>query len=268
VTPVDVVAARAFEALRDRPSALISDIDGTLSRIVSRPADAIVSERARRALREIATCLDLVAIITGRPNNVACAMVGVEEIEYMGSYALDAASVVRMAESDIGLIRDQADRLLTDLPCVTLEEKEVSFAFHYRNCAEPETVGAALLERLAPLASKGGARLLEGKRVVEVVPEALPDKDVAFVKLAADHQLRGAVFMGDDGADRAVFRAITGRREQGFDGLSVAVTDAETPPSVIQAADVTLAGVDEVEDFLEALLSRIKESVEWRQQTL
>lgn len=265
MTSVDAAVHKAIEALRKRPSALISDIDGTLSRIVSRPEDAVVSGRAQAALADLAQYLDLVAVITGRPDDVARKMVGVDNIVYMGSYALDAASALQLTESDIGLIKEQAPALLAGLPCVTLEEKAISFAFHYRNCPEPERVRLKLLDRLEPLTKGAGGRLLEGKRVIEVVPDALPNKDVAFAKLVADRQLRGVVFMGDDGADASVFRAISGRRERDLSGLAIAVVDAETPPSVIEAADLTLAGVDEVEEFLDLLLAAIQRGIEWRQ---
>jgi trehalose 6-phosphate phosphatase len=257
------IVERAVAVLADRPSALVTDIDGTLSRIVPRPEDASVSTRARSALQTLVRQLDLVAVITGRPNEVARRMVGVEGIVYMGSYALDAASRVSLAESDLGLVRQLATGLLAEHPCVRLEEKEVSFALHYRNCDHPEHVGDALLEALAPLAESAAARLLEGKRVIEVAPAALPDKDVAFAKLAADYQVRGAIFLGDDGADASIFRAIAGRRDQGFSGLAIAVRDAETPASVVRAADAILEGVDEVEEFLEALVTEVGSSTRW-----
>jgi hypothetical protein len=40
---VSVVVARALEVLRGGRSALVSDVDGTISPIVERPAEAIVS---------------------------------------------------------------------------------------------------------------------------------------------------------------------------------------------------------------------------------
>jgi trehalose 6-phosphate phosphatase len=257
------IVQRAVAVLGDRPSALVTDIDGTLSRIVPRPEDASVSRRARSALQVLVRQLDLVAVITGRPNQVARRMVGVEGIAYMGSYALDAASRVSLAESDLGLVRQRATSLIEEHPCVRLEEKEISFALHYRNCNNPEHVGDALLAALAPLADQAAVRLLEGKRVIEVAPAALPDKDVAFAKLAADYRIRGAIFLGDDGADASIFRAIAGRRDQGFNGLAIAVRDAETPASVVKAADLTLDGVDQVEEFLEALVTEVNSGMRW-----
>ena len=264
MTSVDDAILLALDVLRHRPSALISDIDGTLSRIVPRPEDAVVSEEVRGSLRRLARRLDHVAVITARQELVARNMVGLDGLTYMGSYALDAASVARLAESEIGLVKRNAEAILVELPGVILEEKGISFAFHYRNCAEPLEVRLRLLERLIPLAREAAGRIVEGKRVIEVVPQALPDKDRAFAKLVADHDLKGVIFMGDDGADSAVFRAIASRRSQGLTGLAVAVVDAETPPPLLELADVRLSGVDDVEAFLDKLCGVVDADLEWR----
>jgi trehalose-phosphatase len=96
--------------------------------------------------------------------------------------------------------------------------------------------------------------VIEGKRVLELVPAGLPDKGSAVSKLARERGLRGIVFIGDDFSDVAVFREITRRREEeGLPGLGIAVVDAETEEAVREAADAELAGVDEVEEFLAAL---------------
>ena len=109
-----------------------------------------------------------------------------------------------------------------------------------------------------PPPSEAAGRIVEGKRVIEVVPALLPDKDAAFARLVKEHQLRGAVFMGDDGADAAVFRAIAARQHAGLEALAVAVIDPETPPSLIESAGVTLDGVDAVEAFLDALATALE----------
>ncbi|MBX7189333.1 MAG: hypothetical protein K1X27_07070, partial [Solirubrobacterales bacterium] len=57
-------------------SALMSDVDGTLCRIVDRPDQARVPVRARESLETLADHLALVACITGRPSPVARKMVG------------------------------------------------------------------------------------------------------------------------------------------------------------------------------------------------
>ena len=254
---LEAIVEQAAGALAARPAALISDIDGTLSRIVPRPSDAVVSEQARQSLAALLPLLDLVAAVTGREEAVARRMVACEGLTYVGSYGLDAGSAARVAASDLGAAKESARELLAAYPCVTLEEKDVSFALHYRNCADGETVRQALIALLEPIAAAAGGRLLEGKQVIELVPAALPGKDDAVANLARDHQLKGIVYLGDDLSDTAVFRAIATRRTAGQPGLAIAVVDSETRGEVRDAADATLAGVSEVEAFLAALAQRL-----------
>jgi trehalose 6-phosphate phosphatase len=249
---------RAAEVLSSTPSALVTDIDGTISRIVARPEDATVSEQARSTLAGLAESLDLVAVITAREASIARDMVGLDGIAYVGNYAVDGATHSLPDPMVMERLKAQAVRLIDELPCVTLEEKGISFALHYRNCGQPEEMRLRLLDALQPLTRLTGARLLEGKRVVEAVPASLPDKGVAFAHLADGHGIKGIVYLGDDLSDIAVFQEIAVRREKGLPGLGVAVVDAETDATVALAADQTLYGVDGVEQFLSALLLDVK----------
>jgi trehalose 6-phosphate phosphatase len=248
----------ALTVLAAKPSALITDVDGTLSRIVPRPADARVEEKARTSLRSLSRLLDLVAVITGREESVARGMVGVDELTYVGSYALDAKRglTFEAVEPALRLV----ETLLTDLPCVELERKQVSFALHYRNCVDAERIGTELLELLEPIALKTGTKLMEGKLVIEVTPSSLPDKGTALTGLLLEHEIRGVVFLGDDLADAAAFGEVTRRRGDGAaPGLCIAVVDDETPQAVRDAADTEIRGVDDVERFLELLTQRLSQ---------
>ncbi len=85
VSKVDEVVKRALDVLGQRPSALVSDVDGTLSRIVARPEEAYVSVTARDALLRLLPKLDLLAVVTGRENEVARHWLGIDELKYIGS---------------------------------------------------------------------------------------------------------------------------------------------------------------------------------------
>jgi trehalose 6-phosphate phosphatase len=258
MTTVSEAVEATLQVLAARPSMLVTDIDGTLSRIVARPQEAYVSEYARDSLRRLANRLDAVAVITGREELTARRMVGVEDLIYVGSYALDESGSLTFA-----LVRPAlrlVEPRLGDFPCVDLELKQVSFALHYRNCDDPQAVRARLLALMAPIASRTETKLMEGKQVIEVAPEALPDKATALKGLLRDHEVRGAVFVGDDLADAAAFRALRSRREgAGVPGLAIAVVDDETPPEVRDAADIALHGVDDVERFLDHLADRLED---------
>lgn len=241
-----------MEVLTSRPSALVTDIDGTLSRIVARPEDAVVSEGARQSLRQLADQLALVGVITAREETVARRMVGVDSLSYIGNYAL-AQDEAQAAWPRLDQAKSRVRQAIESLPCVTMEEKGLTFALHYRNCEEPG-VRERLLGLVGPIATEEDAKLLEGKQVVELAPRSLPDKGAAIARLAEDQGLRGLVFVGDDLSDVAVFREIARRRrEEGLPGLSIAVIDGETEPAVREAADVEVSGVGEVEELLASL---------------
>jgi trehalose 6-phosphate phosphatase len=248
----------ALTVLAAEPSALITDVDGTLSRIVARPADAKVEEKARASLRSLSSQLDLVAVITGREESVARGMVGVDELTYVGSYALDAKRGLTFEAVEPAL--KLVEQLLTDLPCVELERKQVSFALHYRNCMDAERIGSELVELLEPIALQTGTKLMHGKLVIEVTPSALPDKGTALTGLLLEHEIRGVVFLGDDLADAAAFGEVTRRRgDAAAPGFCIAVVDDETPQAVKDAADAEIRGVDDVERFLELLTQRLSQ---------
>jgi trehalose 6-phosphate phosphatase len=247
------LVSAARQVLEQTPSALVTDIDGTISRIVARPEEATVSVLARRSLEALATRLALVAVVTGRDAATARQIVGADGITYIGNYGLDSEGfepgMISSAESEA---RDH----LASAPCVEIESKGVSFAAHYRNCPEPEAVRRFILEELVPVAARYGARVIEGKMVVELVPGSLPDKASAILNLARRHRLNGIVYLGDDIGDIPVFEAIRRRREEeGLPGICLAVIDSETDPSVSATADEAIAGVDLSEAFLAALAS-------------
>jgi trehalose 6-phosphate phosphatase len=256
MTSIIDVVERAAGVLAERPSALVTDIDGTLSRIVSRPEDAYVSEAVRGALRRLVVRLDLVAVVTGRENEVARRMVGVEGVSHVGSYAIQDGGAPAGIEG-IASAKRTVEAYLPRLPGVSLETKDVTFALHYRGSPDPAATRARLIALLEPIAAGAGAKLLEGKLVLEVAPSGLPDKGTAFADLLRGTAIRGSIFAGDDLADTAIFREVRRRRAAGLPGLAIGVVDAETPAAVIETTDVQLHGVDEVEAFLAALADRL-----------
>ncbi len=256
---VERAVERACKVLASRPSALISDVDGTLSRIVPNPPDATVSEPVRATLRRLLPRLDLLGVVTGRESAVARRMVGVEGMTYVGSYALHPGALGPDADGQVTSVKQAVLPYLERLPCVKLEQKDVSFALHFRNCADPPGVRARLIAVVEPLVVSSGAKIVEGKQVIEVVPRELPDKGTAFARLLAEHAIDGAIFMGDDLGDTAAFREVRRRRnEDGHPGLAIAVVDLETPAPVREYADLTLEGVDDVETFLEGLATQLE----------
>jgi len=84
VTEIEAVCCRARAVLREGPSAILTDVDGTISGIVPRPEDARVAPAVRDSLERLAKGLALVAVITARAEETARRMVGAPGLTYVG----------------------------------------------------------------------------------------------------------------------------------------------------------------------------------------
>jgi trehalose 6-phosphate phosphatase len=255
----DALAA-VLQVLQAAPSALITDIDGTISRIAPRPEDAVVSPQVRSALTALVPRLALTAVVTAREATVARDMVGVQGIEYIGNYALDGPATRAISGDELASVMHEIEATAKGLPGVLVEDKGVSVALHYRACPDSEAARTTLLTFAEPIAARCGARIVEGKQVIELVPAALPDKGTAVRNLLEERGIDGVVYFGDDISDIPVFRELaTLRKGQGYHTLTIAVVDTETYELVPETADITIAGVGDVETLLTALAARLSE---------
>jgi trehalose 6-phosphate phosphatase len=263
---------RAAGALRrlfeTRPAGLLTDVDGTISRITTHTNDATVSPLARRALTRLTGDLDLVAVVTGRAVERARRMVGVAGASYVGNHGLewlddgvvrtDPAAEAARPQLEAALAAVRAQIRARDL---IVEDKRVSVAIHYRLAEQPEQVGRTMLEALRPFVQAGTLRLIEGGLVVNLLPTLAVDKGAAARRLVEQHGLRAVAFLGDDVTDLDAFRALHALRAEGTaDTLVIGVGSPEGPPEVRAEADLVLEGVGEVERVLAALAARHRAS--------
>src|SRR5215208_1344099 len=90
LTPeVDAVVTACMEVLRQTPSAVVTDIDGTISAIAPTPAEAMVDPGAKAALALLAERLAAVAVVSGRAPQDGVAMVGLPELTDVGNHGLE-----------------------------------------------------------------------------------------------------------------------------------------------------------------------------------
>ena len=251
------------EVLARSPLGLVSDVDGTLSPLVEVPGQATISLSCRAVLHRLVPHLAVAAAISGRPVEQVRAMLQVEGMVYLGNHGLQRwaqgeARDVEGAES----FRQPLQEVLTTLrglsmPGVSLEDKGVVLAVHYRQAQDPAQARAAILERLGPPARARELWVREGKMVVEVRPPIEMHKGTALAGLVQEYALAGVILLGDDLTDVDAFdtlhQLVTQRRVQ---GVAIAVHDRETPPRVVQEADLTLEGVRDVERLLGWLVTR------------
>jgi len=251
--------------LAHAPAGLATDFDGTLSPIVLHPDEAGILPEARVALRRLSGPLRLVAVVSGRPVADLVVRVGLPSAVYVGNHGVErwrdglALMPTPTAEqaATLAAARDLLEEALADVPGIHFEEKNLGFAVHYREAPRPEPIRTRVFGLAGHLARLGLAAR-EGKRVFEIRFVRSPTKGSSVDWLVDEHGLRGMVFVGDDHTDVDAFRALRARRQRGeIKALNVAVLGAETPQVVREAADVAVAGPDEVADLLCRLAERL-----------
>jgi trehalose 6-phosphate phosphatase len=226
----------------------VLDFDGTLSEIVARPEHARPVDGAREVLIELAGRFRTVAIVTGRRSEEVAALLDAPHVTYVGLYGLE----------------DDANELVTaivplvataEIPEAWVEDKGVSVAVHYRQAPDPVSARGELLVALQPVATEAGLELIEGKMVLELVPPDRPLKGGAVERLAGEHALEALLYAGDDHADLAAFAALDrlSASEDVDVAVRVAVRGPETPPALIEAADVVAEGPEGLVDLLRTL---------------
>ena len=236
---------------------LFSDFDGTLTPLFDDPRDTTLSPTTRDTLGELSKKVDLVAVVSGRDVRTLREMVGLESVTYIGNHGLEewrtgGERQEYDAQVSDGLLED-VEKGVGDIGIsgLSLEDKGMSVAVHYRNAPDPTAACSALSQVLMSLAAARGLDTREGKMVLEIGPGGGVDKGTAVARLAREFELTGGIVLGDDVTDGDAFDALHElMSDRGLNGAAVAVVDEETPEVVLRKADYRLSGTGEVEEFL------------------
>ena len=236
---------------------LFSDFDGTLTPIFDDPRDTVLSPAMRDTLSELFRKLELVAVVSGRDLRTLRKMVRLKGVTYVGNHGLEVRKAggeraEREARIENGLLGDVEKGVGgIGVSGLSLEDKGMSVAVHYRNAQDPAVARSALSQVLKSLADTRGLEIREGKMVLEIGPATSVNKGTAVVRLAREFELTGAIFLGDDVTDCDAFDALHELiRARVLKGAAVAVVDRESSEVVLRKADYCLSGVGEVEEFL------------------
>jgi len=206
--------------LSGNPLLFLLDVDGTLSPIASRPAEATVPDGTRRVLSELLAMPDThVAIVSGRAAEDALRIVGVDGVWAIGNHGIEIAAPHRTAtvREDIAPFADQiagasarVSQIARDLPGVLLEDKHWTASVHYR-LADPAIV-PGLTAGVVQIASEFGLIVKHAKKTLELRPPVQVDKGTAALEVASAVGAIGSeasVFAaGDDLTDEDMFNAL------------------------------------------------------------
>jgi len=250
--------------LAGRQPAVFLDYDGTLTPIVDRPEDALISESMREAVRGLARRCP-VCVVSGRDRRMVQELMGVDDLIVAGSHGFDiwspAGGEVQRQEGAgfAGLLEEVNERLRLEMSPIEgalIEPKKTSVAAHYRLVSEDERprikgiVDAVLEEHPDQL------KVTPGKMVYEIQPNVEWDKGKAVLylleALGLDHGDVVPMYLGDDITDEHAFEALAGASPRGI-GIFVGRADDPEVAGRATSADYVLHSVEEVEQFLDAL---------------
>jgi trehalose 6-phosphate phosphatase len=222
-------------------AALFLDVDGVLAPIVERPDDARVPRETRKELERLGRRYGLVACVTGRPSDVARAIVGVDGLTYVGEHGLELdPEAQKWAEPIHGFA--------AEVPWIDVEVKPLSVAFHYRSAPDAGDAREQL-EAVAAGALDLGFRTRWGRMVLEVLPPVDATKGTAVRRLLETTGLRRALYAGDDTTDLDGFAALDGLET----AVRIAVVSPEGPTELGERADVTVGSPDVLLELLRQL---------------
>ena len=195
----------ALAAALRRAPLLAFDFDGTLAPTAARPDQARISRSVSGKMRRLCARLP-VAILTGRTVADVRRRLDFEPRYVAGNHGaeIEPAGAIGAAErldGARGLLRARAEVLAR--AGITLEDKGLSLALHYRLSRCPDEARSVIRELLRPL--HGDYRIFPGKQVENVVPWNAADKTSAVHQLVRLCRADCAIFTGDDRNDEPVF---------------------------------------------------------------
>lgn len=181
---------------------LAFDFDGTLAPIVSDPARAAMRATTRALLRRLAARYPCV-VISGRARADALRRVeGTGAVEVIGNHGIEPGHASSERRTAVKRWQPILARRLGGLAGVSVEDKLYSLTVHYRRSPDPARARAEIGRAASKL---GDARVVGGKRAVNLVPTGAPDKGTALERARSRFECDTAVYVGDDETDEDVF---------------------------------------------------------------
>lgn len=155
-----------------------------------------------RLLNELASLYPCV-VISGRARADVRSRLGAIPVQrVIGNHGVEPWQASSRLSAQVKPWRLSLERRLKTLPGVKVEDKTYSIAVHYRHSSEKTKARSAIARAVSTL---GGARIIGGKQVVNVLPRAAHDKGMALLKERARLRCDTAIYVGDDDTDEDVF---------------------------------------------------------------
>jgi trehalose 6-phosphate phosphatase len=183
---------------------LAFDFDGTLAPIVPDRHHAAMRHQTARLFSKVCARYPS-AVISGRAKaDVARRLDGAPVRYLIGNHGLEPGSRLGAFGRQVERALPLLEAALAGRQGIDIEDKRYSLAVHYRRAREKPRAREAIRRAVAALPVP--MRVIPGKLVINVVPEAAPSKGDALVKLRERADADVAMYVGDDITDEDVFR--------------------------------------------------------------
>lgn len=271
-TPRTQSGRDGLAALLAKPSAATVglDFDGTLAPIVADPEQARAHPEAVPALAALAPKVASVAVITGRPADVAVryggftGVPGLEHLTVLGHYgaerwdAVTATVTAPPPHPGVAAARAELPGVLERAGAwhgTWIEEKGRAVAVHTRRADDPQAAFEALRGPLTDLAARHGLIVEPGRLVLELRPPGM-DKGVALTDHVRRTGAESVLYAGDDLGDLPAFAAVDELRADGVPGLLVCSGSTEVT-ELAERADLVVDGPAGVVHLLRTLAAQL-----------
>jgi trehalose 6-phosphate phosphatase len=184
---------------------LAFDYDGVLAPLGTAPDGRKMRAATVRLLEEVARRYP-VAVVSGRAFRDLVGLVPTPGVTRVGNHGFEVGRPTAVPPQVLAMVAEWEGKLrrrLSGVPGWHLEHKRSTLSIHYGLRRDWRRVEPAI--RAAGAALRG-ARLLPGKKVLNVIPSAFPNKGDAVRTVVRRLRLDLALFLGDDLTDEDVFR--------------------------------------------------------------
>lgn len=232
------------------------DYDGTLTPIVQQPDLARLSSEMREIIWQLSRKYKL-AIVSGRERKDLQALVDIPEIFYAGNHGLDIVGpgismIYPKVKKYLPVIENVSTdlvKILSTIPGVIIEKKNISVAVHYRQVSKKDLPSLRVLLKNILKEEMDHIQVMKGKKVVEILPNIEWNKGKAVLwimdVLGLNFSENMVFYLGDDTTDEDAFRILRTR------GTGIFIADKDK----ISAADYRLSSPSEVKYWLEQFLN-------------
>lgn len=239
----------------DKNTAIITDIDGTISEIAPTPGEAVIGPNMKHTIIKLKEKFKLVAVISGRSVYNAQEMVGVDGILYVGNHGLEFIfdgeySIAPEVEEYLWQVKRLSEQLneeLSGIDGIFLEDKGICSSIHYRQCKNPEMVRVKIIDSIKESPQSKNLQISEGRKLVEIKPPSTYNKGTIIHKIIKDYGLKKIIYLGDDITDADAFKRLKElEKDQLIVSASILVISQEIPAYIKNSASFFVHNITEV----------------------